>query len=128
MSLQAGTWNLDGNPIDPEFLRRLGQSSHEHALDAQATYVNGMLGMVYRPFHTTVEARLESQPHHTATGRVLTWDGRIDNRSELISRLSEYLSDDHTDVAIVAAAFDCWGTDCFATLRGGLGSRDLGRA
>ena len=118
MSLQAGTWNLDGNPIDPELLRRLGQSSHEHELDTQATYVNGTLGMVYRPFHTTVEARLESQPHHGATGRVLTWDGRIDNRSELISRLSEYLSDDHTDVAIVAAAFDCWGTDCFATLRG----------
>jgi asparagine synthase (glutamine-hydrolysing) len=42
---------------------------------------------------------------------VITWDGRLDNRDELMPQL-------HTDLAIVAAAFERWRTDSFAKLIG----------
>src|SRR5260370_38319376 len=74
--------------------------------------------MLYRPFHTTTESRLERQPRISESGKILTWDGRLDNRDELIKQLVNVLKDDQTDVAIVAAAVARWGTDCFAKLVG----------
>jgi len=53
------------------------------------------------------------------TGRVFTWDGRLDNRDEISRFLDPAApSTGHTDVAIVAAAFDHMGSSCFPLLRG----------
>jgi asparagine synthase (glutamine-hydrolysing) len=49
---------------------------------------------------------------------VITWDGRLDNRAELISELSDSLTNGSTDVAIVEMAFEKWGANCFAKLIG----------
>src|SRR5260370_14499295 len=48
----------------------------------------------------------------------MTWDGRLDNRDELIPQLWSDLTDDQSDVGLAGAAFDRWGTDCFAKLIG----------
>jgi asparagine synthase (glutamine-hydrolysing) len=74
--------------------------------------------MLYHAFHTTRESRLETQPHITKSGAVVTWDGRLDNRAELVGKLGNGLSMDATDVAIVAGAYEKWGTECFAQLIG----------
>jgi asparagine synthase (glutamine-hydrolysing) len=58
------------------------------------------------------------QPHISSLGAVITWDGRLDNRPDLISKLSDTLTADSMDVAIVAAAYEKWGTDCFGKLIG----------
>jgi len=118
MSVQAGVWNLDGEPIDPEFLQGIGKSVTEYGPDGEFTYFNGSIGMLYRPFHTTSESRLERQPYHSGRGYVLTWDGRLDNSDELVTQLDSELGSAHTDVGIVAAAFERWGTECFSTLIG----------
>ena len=118
MSVQAGVWNLDGAPVNREFLTRIGGKLTEYGPDGETTYLDGPIGLLHRPFHTTAESRLERQPHVSARGRVITWDGRLDNRDELVLQLSDVLKGDKTDVAIVAAAFDQWGTDCFAKLIG----------
>lgn len=118
MSVQAGIWNLDGEPVNGESLTRISQSIVEYGPDGENTYLDGPVGMLYRPFHTTLESHIERQPHVSASGRVLTWDGRLDNRDELIAQLWKDATDDLTDVAIVAAAFDRWATDCFAKLVG----------
>ena len=57
---------------------------------------------------------------HTVRDRgfILTWDGRLDNREELIAELRSELEANPTDVAIVAAAFDRWETDCFRRIVG----------
>ncbi len=118
MSVQAGMWNLDGESVDREFLVQTSQSLSEYGPDGEWTCFNGPVGMLYRPFHTTPESRLERQPRISESGKILTWDGRLDNRDELIKQLVNVLKDDQTDVAIVAAAVDRWGTDCFAKLVG----------
>src|SRR5882762_7817945 len=86
--------------------------------------VRGSFAMIYRAFHTNKESRLERQPYVSKRGNVMTWDGRLDNRDELTRALSYELSTEHsrtligsktghTDVAIVMAAWEAWGTDCF---------------
>lgn len=118
MSVQAGIWNIDGAPVDRDFLARISQSLAGFGPDGEVTYFGGPVGMLYRPFHTTPEARVEYQPYISAGGKVITWDGRLDNRDELIPQLSHLFQGDATDVSIVAAALERWGTDCFAKLIG----------
>ncbi|MGA7291189.1 MAG: asparagine synthase-related protein, partial [Terriglobales bacterium] len=49
---------------------------------------------------------------------VITWDGRLDNRADLISELRDSLTVNSTDVAIVAAAYEKWGANCLGKLIG----------
>jgi asparagine synthase (glutamine-hydrolysing) len=118
MSVQAGIWNLSGAPVTIESLARMGSALKDHGPDGETTYLDGPIGLLHRPFHTTLESRLERQPHVSATGRLTTWNGRLDNRDELEPHLRDLLKGDRTDVAIAAAAFDRWGTPCFAKLVG----------
>jgi len=94
-----------------------------------AMEVRGSVAMIYRAFHTNKESRLEQQPYVSKRGNVMTWDGRLDNRQELTRALSYELSTEHsrtligsatghTDVAIVMAAWEAWGTECFKKLIG----------
>jgi asparagine synthase (glutamine-hydrolysing) len=118
MSVQAGVWNLDGSQLDEEFLGGISKAIADYGPDGEFSHFSGSLGMIYRPFHTTAESRLECQPHHSARENILTWDGRLDNRNELMADLASDLGPNHTDVGIVAAAFDRWETECFSKLIG----------
>src|SRR5579864_1640060 len=118
MSVQAGIWNFDGAPVDPEVLTKISSQTAEYGPDGEEMLIDGNIGMLYRAFHTTSESRLEQQPHIFANGKVITWDGRLDNREELISQLGAPLNARSTDVAIVAAAHDRWGCDCLRHLLG----------
>ena len=116
MSVQAGIWNFDGAPIDQDWLATISRETSRYGPDGEAIYSNGPVGLLYRAFHTTLESHFEQQPHVFAKGTVLLWDGRIDNREELISQLN--LVGNESDVAIVAASFEHWSTGCFAKLIG----------
>jgi len=118
MGVQAGILNFDGSPVNREILARISQSVAAYGPDGETSMFDGPVGMLCRAFHTTPESRLEHQPFVSASGKTLTWDGRLDNRDELIAQLSHILVADRTDVAIVAAAFDQYGTNCFAKLIG----------
>ena len=118
MSVQAGIWHLDGYPVDRESLARISQSVAEYGVDGETTHVCQSLGMLYRPFYTTAEARLEHQPCRSAMGNLITWDGRLDNRADLISDLRDSLTVNSTDVAIVAASHEKWGQNCLGRLIG----------
>src|SRR5947208_9437441 len=118
MRAQAGVWNFDGKPVDDTFLDKLASSIEQYGPDSTNVYVDGSIGMVYRAFHTTGESQIERQPCITSRRTVITWDGRLDNRDELVGQFCEGLTPDQTDVAVVAAAFERWGTDCFSRIVG----------
>ncbi|SRR6266404_2629054 len=118
MSVQAGVWNFDGRPVDQVFLGKLNSAIGQYGPDGGNTYSAGSLAMVYGAFHTTLESRLELQPYKSVHGDVITWDGRLDNRDELIPELWADLTSDQTDLAIVMAAYERWGTNCFGKLVG----------
>jgi len=118
MSVQAGIWNFDGKPVDRKLIDDLSESLSPQGPDGESHYVDGSVALLYRPFHTTAESRREKQPHISRRGFILTWDGRLDNREELIADLRRDLEASPTDLAIFAAAFDRWGTDCFCRIVG----------
>src|ERR1051326_2999300 len=54
---------------------------------------------------------------HTST-KTITFDGRLDNREELQSRLGGSFPPDATDAALALAAYEKWGIDGLAHLVG----------
>ncbi len=118
MSVQFGRWNWDGKPVDQTYLAMVKPVIAPYGPDGEGAYAISNLSILYRAFHTTKESRRETQPHVTESGVVITWDGRLDNRAELIRHMRETLTISATDVSIVAAAYAEWGANCFAKLAG----------
>jgi asparagine synthase (glutamine-hydrolysing) len=118
VSVQFGRWNFDGRPTDPEYLAKAEGMAAPYGPDRGGAYIKDTVGILFRAFHTTKESRSEAQPHITPSGAVLTWDGRLDNRAELIGELRDSLTTASTDVSIVAEAYERWGSASFAKLCG----------
>ena len=109
MSAIGGIVNFNGAPIDAELLTQLGDNLRSYGPDGGFEVRQNSVGMVYRAFHTNLESRQERQPlvHHD--GCILAWDGRLDNREELIDLLRYELRTDHSDSSLVMAAYQKWG-------------------
>lgn len=116
MSVQAGMWNFDGQPPNPEWLATISRATSKYGRDGETIYSNGAVGLLYRPFHATQESHVERQPHKLAKGDIVLWDGRLDNREELLRQFP--LTGEKSDVAIVAASYERCGTECFEKLIG----------
>lgn len=118
MSVQFGRWNFDGQPVDPEYLTKVNELLSPYAPDSCSSHSAPGSAILYHAFYTTKESRRERQPHISSSGVLITWDGRLDNRSQLIRELDDRLTASSTDIEIVAAAYDEWGERSFAKLIG----------
>src|SRR5882724_122350 len=118
MSVQFGRWNFEGQAPAPDYIEKVSATLAPYGPDSNESYLKDGVKILYRAFYTTTESRRETQPHLSQSGAVITWDGRLDNRAELIRDVQGVLALDSTDVAIVAAAYEKWGGDCFARLIG----------
>jgi len=118
MSVQAGIWKHDGKPVESEEMVFISRNTVEYGPDGETLDIDGNIGLLYRPFHTTAESRLETQPYEFVPGKKIIWDGRLDNRSELLVELGHQFKGENTDVAIVASAFERWGASSFEKLVG----------
>jgi asparagine synthase (glutamine-hydrolysing) len=58
------------------------------------------------------------QPLRIDANRILTWDGRLDNRTDLLRELAGAVHSSDSDVAIVAAAYRQWALACLPKLVG----------
>jgi len=118
MSVQAGIWHFDGKPANQDILQRISGATAHHAPDGEDLKVMGPIGMLYRRYHTTHDSPLKRQPYKSSAGLIYTWDGRLDNRDELMAELSIAPGSEVTDVDIVSAAFERWHSDAFRKLDG----------
>lgn len=118
MSVIFGRWNFDGEPADPVYIGQVRSTLAPYAPDGSHSYSSGGVDILHHAFHTTRESRLETQPHVTKAGVVITWDGRLDNREALSAQFKQRLPQECADVLIVAAAYEQWETKCFAKLLG----------
>src|SRR5437899_3844003 len=118
MSVQFGRWNFDGRSSAPDYVEKVRATLVAYGPDGGGSYAKDGVDIVYRAFCTTKESWHEKQPHVLASGEVITWDGRLDNRTELIHEMSSSVVAERTDVAIVAAAYEKWGDKCLAKLIG----------
>lgn len=121
MSAVGGILNFDRSAIDSSILTGLWNSLARYGPDGGDIARSGSVAMVYRALNSTPESRWERQPVLSKFGQMLTWDGRLDNRDELILNLQEHLHNEAactTDVAIVMAAYLRWGLDFLPRLIG----------
>jgi asparagine synthase (glutamine-hydrolysing) len=118
MSVQFGRWNFEGQPPAPDYIEKVNATLAPYGPDSNESYSKGGINVLYRAFHTTKESHREKQPHVSYSGAVITWDGRLDNRADLISELRDSLTVNSTDVAIVAAAYEKWRASCLGKLIG----------
>jgi|SRR5579862_409177 len=118
MSAQFGKINFDTRPVDQADFEQVRVVLAPYGPDGEGYFCKGNFGVLYRAFHITKESRNEVQPHISSSGTVLTWDGRLDNREELIRQLHREVSPSSTDLDVAAAAYAKWGTDSFTKLLG----------
>jgi asparagine synthase (glutamine-hydrolysing) len=117
MSVLFGTHNFDGFVSDGH-VQRVSSELKNQPLDRESTFCEQDTALLYRGLSTFKESHGEIQPHVTQSGAILTWDGRLDNREQIISQLESESLSGRDDLAIVAAAYERWGTDCFSKLLG----------
>lgn len=118
MSVQFGKCNFDRRPVNPEDLHQVRPVLAPYGPDGEGYICKDNFGILYRAFHTTRESRRETQPYISESGSVITWDGRLDNREDLIERLPGHLAPDSTDLEIVAAGYEHWRVGVFPELVG----------
>jgi len=118
MSILFGKWDFDGRPIDPADLVKFRSTLSSYGTDRIDFYSRSGIAIYSGAFYTTWESRLEKQPLVLPSGAVLTWDGRLDNRSELIGQFPDCLTVDSCDADIVATIFHRWGPASFAKILG----------
>jgi asparagine synthase (glutamine-hydrolysing) len=107
----VGIWNLDGRPVERAVLTRLSETLAHRGPDGEGLWAQGEVGLACRLFRITPEASTETQPLIHSSGTVLVFDGRLDNREELLASLksSPELSADSPDPALVLAVYDAFG-------------------
>lgn len=118
MSIQFGKWNFDRETVDPEDLRRIRPALLEDVPDSEGCYCKGEIGILQMTHNSTPSSQTEKQPLVSSSGRVVAWDGRLDNRDDLIRSLNSDLPSNPGDLSIIAACYEKWKTHCFARIVG----------
>ena len=118
MSAIGGIYNFDGAPVDNAAFLALDQGLKSRAPDGGRRVHNGPVAMAYHAFHTNRESRSETQPLISIHGHVLCWDGRLDNREEIIRDLRNDIFGPRADVNIVMSGYLKWGADFLPKLIG----------
>jgi asparagine synthase (glutamine-hydrolysing) len=118
MSLQFGKFSFDCRTSESTDIDQPRAMFARCSPGAEGSYSDSNVAIIYRAFHTTEESRQERQPYVSESGVVVTWDGRLDNREELLARMGQRAGSSLSDVEIVAAAYERWRTDCFGKLIG----------
>ena len=115
MSGIVGIWNRDGEPLDPALLARCSRTLAHRGVDGEGRWARGPVGLACQLLRVTPESADERQPMLDAAGAALVFDGRLDNRAELLAALpaTAGVSASAPDPALVLAAYRAFG-DAFA--------------
>jgi asparagine synthase (glutamine-hydrolysing) len=105
-----GAWNLDGRVALKEQIAHLAAALSGRATDGQEFWTHGSVGFGYQHLRITPESVAERQPLTAPSGSVIVFDGRLDNRQELMSSLGDDQDLGKTsDAALVLATYDRFG-------------------
>jgi asparagine synthase (glutamine-hydrolysing) len=111
MNRIAGILHFDGMPVTQTELDRMLTAFGPHVRGQKRIWAQGGVGLAC--LGKAHQGRALASPPHA--GLTITFDGRIDNRGELLASLvSEHLGGhiDVSDEEIVLAAYEKWGLDC----------------
>jgi len=111
MSGIVGIWNLDGKPVEREVLARMSGTMAHRGPDGEEMWIRGQVGFACQLLRVTPESEKETQPLVGSSGNVLVFDGRLDNRDELLASLKDsyQVSPSSPDPDLVLAAYGEFG-------------------
>lgn len=117
----TGIYCADGRPVDMAALRVMAEAARHRAPDGITYWSHERVGFAHLQFHTTPESLDERQPLTSPGGEVcLVWNGRLDNREELLAALADIDARpiDATDPGYALAAYLAWGPECLGRMIG----------
>ncbi len=121
MSGIVGLVNLDGAPIERDWLLTMTRHMACRGPDAQDIWIDGPVGLGHTLLRATDESATEHQPF-SLDGQVwITADARIDGRKELQEKLSARDRSPLSavpDVELILRAYLLWKEDCLRHLIG----------
>lgn len=121
MSVIAGIVRFSGDPVRGEDLALSAARLALPGVGAAATWLQGGVGLLVRQRVVTPEDLAERQPWVGAGGRlVLIYDGRLDNRPEVVASLGLSLGPGEVmpDGLLLMKAFERWEKDAFQRIIG----------
>jgi asparagine synthase (glutamine-hydrolysing) len=116
MTAHAGVFFYDGRPVGD--VRLLSAAVEALSAGGAAVHTDAGLAMACSTAPIWEDAGSLQPPRPSAAGCVLTWDGRLDNRDDLLARLRDSPMGDTSDAAIALAAFERWGIDALRAFVG----------
>jgi asparagine synthase (glutamine-hydrolysing) len=113
----ACCFHRSGAPAREDDLAEVAAALAWRSADGAATWLDGPVALANFHFWTTPEEVGEIGPRvHQASGLALAFDGRLDNREELIRALAA--PPDLSDAELALRAWLAWGEDCLPRLLG----------
>ncbi len=123
MSGILGIFQRKGEPVDFVSMAPMLHASKHRAVDGEDVWHGDSVILAHQHFRITPEEQNESQPLISDSGRwSITFDGRLDNRRELLARFDtesrQAAGWSESDATLVLAAYIQWEQDCVRFLRG----------
>ena len=128
MSAIFGIVNLNGAPVDREYMNRMSEALAHHGSEGGGIWSHGSVGLGLKLRRFTPSDFFESQPFSSPDGQLhIVSDGRIDNRTELIEMMKSGMRKDSLldgdpssipDSVLILRAYELWGQDCVKHLIG----------
>jgi asparagine synthase (glutamine-hydrolysing) len=114
MSGSVGVLHRDGRPATAAALEPMLAAAPHRGPDGTSVRVDGPIAMAHHRMATTIEAAHEGQPIADRSGRLLAFDGRIDEYDGARVGTGWPTS----DAALVLSAWNAWGEGCLSRLAG----------
>jgi asparagine synthase (glutamine-hydrolysing) len=119
MSGLAGLWNLDGRPVDRAIVSSMASTIAHRGTDRCGLWSDGPIGFACQLLRVTPESAAECQPVTDRIGNTLLFDGRLDNREELLGAMSAgRRRADCPDSDLIFSAWHQWGDAFLNRLQG----------
>jgi len=115
MSAIAGILWFGGAPAKPGYIQKLTTAMSAQGPDGQSSWTHLSVSLGHCMLRATAESATESQPVIGNDNRLaLVWDGRLDNRTELIRKLIQASNPprDLSDAELAFQGYVTWGKDC----------------
>ncbi len=115
MSGICGVVHFDGRPVTTADLSSMTQPAAYRGAAGVHYQIDDNVGFAHLASHASPASQEQKQPLNSMDGDLMiTLDGRIDNRTDLISTLFNkgiLHKRDVSDVVLMLAAYRCWGID-----------------
>lgn len=118
MGAIGGIYLMNGENPDPRALEALSLHQSQIGPDGKYTSSDGPVALLYRPFRTQPSCAGEDQVYRSIEGDVLIWNGRLDNRDEIVRLLEISTEKGPPPAELIYLAIRRWGFWALAKVLG----------